>query len=246
MGKFIPCVTNEGTDKSCYKGGGWDFTPMFYAISSTDILSPYIVDGVISIEGLKALKTISKETMQYDGNIWYRNNFSFVTKANDSTLTHRIVIPTNALTTGSQEIKTIYFVYKNTQVYDEQYVYAVACAKESILYEAGTSKSYFFTFTLSKDKNVNNFFINYSYPELIEEHNQDENAHVYNLKLNKNTNQIDKKVREDALLLRNGDVTATNFLKYNNSKTFSDDRELVSKEYVDSVIANLKYYNDLR
>lgn len=242
MSKFIPIITNEAMDKICYKGGGWDITPYAYAVSSTDILADITRDDAFEENAKRILKEITKTTYNADTNIWYSCPFTYVTKVNDESLVHRIVIPTNALSSGSKDIKTIYFLYKNKHTFDEIFLYAIAYVKDieeigkGILYEAGTIKSYFFTFSVSTNKNLNNFYLDYSYPELIELHNLSD---IHNL-------DSDKKEVHEGLLARDGSRNLTGLLNYKDNKTFTEDNQLVSKEYVDNQIAILKSYNNLR
>lgn len=228
--KYIVTITDEGIDRTCYKGGGWDFTPYGYAISSTDILSDITVldEGTVTDVALTTLKKMNKSLYLGDSNIWYSNQFSFITKCNDVSLIHKIVVPSNA----SQEdkiIKTVYFLYKNTHISEEPFLYAVAYAVNDIEYKANTLYSDFFTFTLTTaHKKADKMYLDYSFPEFIYEHNT----------------QLTDETHID-LLATDGSRKMSGILNYSKTRTF-ETYDLVDKEYVDSVIAVLKSNNNLR
>ena len=245
--KFISVVTDEAMQKICYTGGGWQLSPYQFSISKTDILAGIqVVDeqGNPTEEAMDRLKTYTTSDMQADtDNVWCGPlPFSSIEKANNdknadgtyrdnSVLNHHIVIPPNLDVTTTEDIKTIYFLYKAED--GEIFLYAIAYAVEDMKYEVGVTQSLFFNFTVANARTVADvdFVVNYLYPSEINDHNFDENAHD---------------ILTHQLVDRAGTKTITGTLMYSGDRTFTSDYQLVSKAYVDALIAQLKADNNLR
>lgn len=234
--KFLSVVTDEAMQKICYEGGGWDLNPYRFAISETDYL-----DGIIELDAegnvtnedecLEKLCSLSTDDMMKDINkastVWCNMPFSTVSKANNNSLNHHIVIPPDLDVTSNKAIKTIYFIYQAHN--GETFLYGLAYAVGSRIYELGITQSMYFTFTVSNARYVDNvtYTVNYTYPQEIEDHNNTEDVH---------TN----------LVKRDGSRTITGTLMYSGSREYSNNYQLVSKEYVDKLIAKLKSDNNLK
>lgn len=234
--KFISAITDEAMQKICYEGGGWVLTPFEFSVSETDLL-----DGIAQIDAdgnllnedecLQKLTSLNTSDMMDDiqsgGRVWCTLPFSSVTKANSTTLSHHVLIPPDISIIGEKKVKTIYFKYQNNE--GEIFLYAVACALADNTYEVGVTQSLFFTFTVSNSKYMDgvNFDINYTYPQEISDHNTAVDVH-------------------DNLVRRDGSKTITGTLMYSGNREFTSDFQLVSKEYVDSLIRELKLNNNLR
>ena len=233
--KFISAITDEAMQKICYVGGGWTLQPYQYIVSETDILDGTVIfddDGKVTEEAYEKLLSFTTSDMQDDVSkgsdvAWHQEAFSSITKANETTLTHHIVIPPNVDVPSNKTIKTIYFLYKSQD--EEIFLYAIAYAVEDVIYEKGITQSLFFNFTVTNTKYVDdiNFTLNYSYPNEIADHNTSENVH-------------------DNLVRRDGSKTITGTLMYSGERSFTSPYQLVSKEYIDSLIEKLKADNGLR
>ena len=228
--KFISAITDEAMQKICYSGGGWTLQPYKYVISETDILKNISIldeSGKVSDEAYEVLLSYTTSDAQEDRSIggWHEDTFSSISKANSTTLTHHIMIPSDVDVETNKNIKTIYFFYRSED--EEIFLYAIAYSLDTLVYERGVIQSLFFTFTVNNTKFTNNlnFKIDYSFPREISDHNTSEDVH-------------------DTLVKRDGSRIITGTLEYNGDRTFTD-YQLVSKQYVDSIIAKLKQDNNL-
>lgn len=232
--KFISAVTDEAMQRICYNGGGWELTPYRFIVSDTDILNGatiYDSSGDVTEEVKTILKEYTSNMMMNDSGNWCELPFSSLTKdsTKQNTLTHHLVIPANQTTT-EKDIKTIYFVYKPHE--GEAFLYAVAVAPTAIIFEPGLTQSLFFNFTVNNEYNTSSvsFTINYTYPQEIEDHNNDTEAHSSIL---------------SKYVLRDGSRTISNPLMYSTEMQFTNNYQLVSKAYVDNLINTLKANNNL-
>ena len=154
--QFISAITDEAMSRICYDGG-WNLTPYMFFVSETDVFEGWSEsqifneDGTPTEEAKTFLKTYTTVQMQNDytsGNVWYSNQFSSVSQANSTTLTHHINIPGDiAIDTTSKEIKTIFFIYKDH--YDQDFLYALARSNSTLIFEHGVTQSFFFNFTVT-------------------------------------------------------------------------------------------------
>jgi len=232
--KFITVITDEAMQKICYEGGGWTITPYQFKVSDTDILEGVQVldgSGNVTDEAMEKLLAFNTAKMEEDrtapGNhVWCEKPFQSIRKANENTLSHHVVIPPD-LEYSSKTIKVIYFIYKAEN--EDPFLYGLAYALEDIIYEAGITQSFFFTFTVANSKTVQDieYVINYTYPDEISDHNTSPDVH-------------------DNLLKRDGTRSITGTLQYSGDREFDSDFQLVSKRYVDMLIAELKANNNLR
>ena len=234
--KFISAITDEAMQKICYEGGGWILSPYEFAVSETDVLDGIAIidaDGNLTNqdECLKKLTSLNTADMMNDiqntGGVWCTLPFSSITKSNNTTLSHHVLIPPDVAVPGEKKVKTIYFKYQSNE--GEIFLYAVAYSLEENIYEIGITQSYFFTFTVSNTKYMDdiNFAINYTYPQEISDHNTSTDVH-------------------DNLVRRDGSKTITGTLMYSGNRDFTSDYQLVSKAYVDSLINQLKLNNNLQ
>ena len=228
--KWISVITDEAMQKICYECGGWQLTPYKYAVTETDLLKNITVvddQGNVTDEAYEKLTSLTTADMLDDINnttkVWCIQPFSSITKSNDYSLLHHIVIPSD-LVDINKDIKTIYFQYQANN--GEIFLYAVAYAIEDIIYEKGVTQSFYFNFTVSNKiySGDTNFVINYTYPQEIADHNT---ADIY-------ANQI-----HDGLVDRGGQRTLTGVLSYNENKRFTNNNQLVSKQYVDEMFTKL-------
>lgn len=248
--QFISAVTDEAMQRICYDenadGNGWKLTPLQFAISSTDPLEGYSDsqiwddDGKVRPEIYEILHDFTTSMMKQDmdaltGGVWYESKFSGITPVNSggseeagyessATLTHHLVIPTNALPDGeSRQIKTIYFIYVDANN-NEPFLYALARASSYLGYESGVTQSFFFNFTVANTDEITNvkFDVKYSYPLELEDHNQHPLAH-------------------NNLVTRDGSRNITGLLKYSSSVSMAsaDDTTIPNKKYVDDQIVGI-------
>jgi len=238
--KFITVITDEAMQKICYEGGGWVLTPYEFAVSETDVLDGIqVIDPLTeepTPEALEKLNSLNTQSMMDDINnnkVWCQLPFSSIVQANATTLNHHVVIPPDLDVTSNKTIKTIYFKYQSNA--NEVFLYAIAYAVDTedsygITYEIGVTQSFFFTFTVANQSSIDivKFQVNYTYPQDIDDHNLSDDVH-------------------DNMLKRDGSRTATNFLNYSGYRDFSTagNYALVSKDYVDNLIAKLKRDNNL-
>ena len=180
--QFISAITDEAMQRICYDetsdGNGWMLTPLQFAISSTDVFAGWsdseIWDdnGKVLPKAYEHLHDLTTEDMKDDmeaigGGVWYESKFSGITPVasggsaeegyeSSATLTHHIVLPTNALPEGeSGQIKTIYFIYIDPNN-NEPFLYAVARATDYLGYESGVTQSFFFNFTVANTDELTN------------------------------------------------------------------------------------------
>ena len=115
--QFISVITDEAMGRVCYDGG-WNLKPWRFCVSETDVFKDYtgeIFDkqGNVTPEAFLYLKGITTEWLQDDydtEHVWYQGNFSSLSQATPTTLTHHITIPGNVDVAGNtKDIKTIYF-----------------------------------------------------------------------------------------------------------------------------------------
>ena len=230
--QFISCITDEAMQRICYSttesGSGWTLKPFQFAVSTTDPLAGYSESQIFDEEGnvrpeiIKILRDVRTETLDLDltNGVWCQLPYSGLTKANKTTITHHIVIPSNLFSEKTtKEIKTIYFIYKDQN--GDAFLYALARATSYMAYETGVTQSFFFNFTVANSTQIDmtQFTVNYSYPLEIQDHDQNEDSHV-------------------ALVKRDGSRSITGILKYDNIpvEEFIDDDQLIPKKYVDEYI----------
>ena len=234
--KFITVITDEAMQKICYEGGGWILSPFQFAVSETDVLkNTTVLDerGNVTDEAYEKLTSLTTSDMMADisgaNNVWCQLPFSSITKANDTTLNHNVIIPSDYGVKTNKTIKTIYFKYQNND--GEIFLYAVAYAIEDITDEIGVTQSFYFTFSVANRRSIDDvtFTVNYTYPQEISDHNTTEDAH-------------------SLLVKRDGSRTITGVLSYSGPRDFSSESGyvLVSKDYVDKLIAKLKADNNLK
>lgn len=146
---------------------------------------------------------------------WIKQPFSGLYPSGTNKILHSLVIPPDAY--GNEIIiGEIYFIYED--YYGNEFLYAIAQPTTSLIFTPGISQSYSFIFTLNNTNVADTFTINYTYPQEIEDHNQRDDSHI-------------------PLLRRDGQRTATGVLKYEEKLEFTNERDIVDKEYVDYYVS---------
>lgn len=236
--QFISVITNEAMSRVCY-AGGWNLKPIKFYISQTDILDGWEKKDAwdsgdedtrnrLKEEAFTYLKNIVTETMQNDytsGNVWYNANFASVSKANETTLTHHVVIPGDvAIDTSSKTIKTIYFLYQDNA--GQNFLYAIARSNTELIFETGITQSFFFNFTVTNSdaQEMTEFILNYSSAQEIEDHNTTFGPEIHS-----------------NLVARDGSRTLNGVLSYTgiDDEDFTKEDQLVSKGYVDKFVKSV-------
>lgn len=227
--QFLSAITDEAMSRICYDGG-WNLTPYSFMISEADILEGWTDDQIFDSDGnatsevLEYLKLYTTEQMQeaYDnGYVWYTNQFSSITQANDTTLTHHITIPGDVvISTSSKDIKTIYFVYRDNDGQD--FLYAIARCNTTLIYEESVTQSFFFNFTVTNaaTQDMTNFILNYSCAQEIEDHNTTFGPEIHS-----------------DLVARDGSRTLIGELLYESDVEITNENAVVDKGYVDNKFA---------
>lgn len=231
--KFISAITDEAMQRICYNGGGWELTPYRFAVSSTDVLEGITVysGNAVTEEAQTKLKELTSNYMNSDSGVWCELPFSSLIQdqQNKNVLQHHLIIPATQ-SSSEKTIKTIYFIYSPHE--GNPFLYAVAYAPTAITFEPGVTQSFFFNFKVTNGDNDNDatYVINYTYPQEIDDHNNDLTAHgsLFN-----------------NCIMRDGTKTITGTLMYSGDRTFTNDFQLVSKGYVDNIINTLKSNNHL-
>lgn len=231
--KFISVITDEAMQKICYTGGGWTLSPYQFAISETNLLGdipPLDSEGNVTQEAYDKLKSMTSADMYADlatSSKWCQRPFEAITKTNATTLGHHVVVPADWKVSTNKKIKAIYFLYQAED--GEIFLYGIALAVEDIIYEKGITQSLLFNFSVANERTVDevNFVVNYTYPSEINDHNTSEDVH-------------------DNLVRRDGSKTITGTLMYSGDRNFTSQYQLVSKAYVDNLIAQLKANNNLK
>jgi hypothetical protein len=232
--QFVSVITNEAMSRICYDGG-WDLKPYMFFISQTDVLEQFSEQEIfdkednIKPEIFEYLKDMTTEKMDLDyssGAVWYSANFSSVSKANTTTLTHHINIPGDiAIDASAKEIRTIYFIYQDK--YGQSFLYALARSNGVLLFEQGVSQSFFFNFTVtnSQTQDMTEFILNYSCAHEIEDHNTTFGPEIHS-----------------NLVARDGSRDVTEILNYDAHPDFSkaQGRAIVDKQYVDTKAQQLE------
>lgn len=250
--QFISAITDEAMQRICYDetsdGNGWMLTPLQFAISSTDVLQGkteseiWDDQGKVRPEIYELLHDFTTEAMKrdmdplYGGGVWYESKFSGITPVasggsaeegydSSATLTHHIVIPTNAIPEGeSGQIKTIYFIYIDPNN-NEPFLYALARATDYLAYESGVTQSFFFNFTVANTDELTNiqFDVKYAYPLELEDHNQHPNSH-------------------NNLVARDGSRVVTSVLNYTSNVNINTAPEtaIPNKKYVDDKVSTIQ------
>lgn len=224
--QFVSAITDEAMSRVCYDGG-WNLTPFMFYISQTDVLEGWSdsrifnADGSITDEVYEYLKQYTTEQMEHDytsGNVWYSAQFSSISQANSTTLTHHINIPGDLnIDTSSKDICTIYFIYKDS--YGQLFLYALARSNARLIFEHGVTQSFFFNFTVtnSATQEMTEFILNYSCAHEIEDHNTTFGPDTHS-----------------NLVARDGSRLIENVLRYNNLSTskFNNPDDLISLKYI--------------
>ena len=203
------------TDEACSRArstsldGGWYLAPTRWAISN------------ISNEAVNQHRT--SDSVNTSG-IWVTQPYSAVTKYQNKSLLHSIVIPPDA-SQILQPIKEIYFFYNDA--YGKEFLFAIAEPVSTLSFAPGVSQSYKFLFSLNNNNTdlVDITSINYTYPQDIEDHNVNIDAHDY-------------------LLARDGSRTATDVLRYATHVSFENDRDIIDKGYLDESLFDFRKYVD--
>lgn len=198
---FDIVITAEGITlaRESQLNPGWYLIPKRWACSNTR--------GELS----------SARTTSTMNDTWTSNPFSGVTASGTNGLLHTIVFgPQESPTEAGEKIDEIYFIYEDHN--GSEFLYAVAQPRgQYIQYNWGISQTFSFLFTLNNSTVDATFEINYTFPQDIDDHNNQLGAHPY-------------------LLARDGSRTATGILNYTNEFTLDQRTDIVYKGYIDDLI----------
>ena len=198
---FDIVITAEGITlaRESQLNPGWYLIPKRWACSNTR--------GELS----------SARTTATMNDTWTSNAFSGVTASGTNGLLHTIVFgPQESPTEAGERIDEIYFIYEDHN--GSEFLYAVAQPRgQYIQYNWGISQTFSFLFTLNNSTVDATFEINYTFPQDIDDHNNQLGAHPY-------------------LLARDGSRTATGVLNYTNEFKLDQRTDIVYKGYIDDLI----------
>lgn len=247
--QFILVITDEAMDRVCYEtsdgDAGWKLKPYQFAISDTDLLAGYTDDQIFNEDGsvkdeiYALLQRQTKTNMDADMNIWCELPFSGITKPENAqnTLSHHVIIPPDLPITGdSKQIKTIYYLYSD--INGTPFLYAVARANTTIIYETGLTQKYFFNFTVanSKEQALTEFIVNYSYPLEIQDHNTSTSTDIHQTLLARDGSRlVDSKLYYSSLPDFYADPSAEM-----QAQGVTKQMALVDKDYVDRLSEQLE------
>lgn len=199
------------TDEACTlaaianSNSGWYLSPLRWELSSSSY-------GNIKEEDSSGKQYGQSITYNTRTTAFYSGPFSSVIPK-ENTLLHSIVIPPD-LKISNTQIASINFIYRD--MYGNEFLYAVAQPTSSIEYVYGTKQQFLFSFAIKNTTMSDTYVINYTYPQDIQDHNVDINAHDYFLKID-------------------GSRNATGVLSYSTSNNFTKDNEIIDKKYVDTL-----------
>ena len=208
------------TDEACTlaaianSNSGWYLSPLRWELSSSSY-------GNIKEEDSSGKQYGQSITYNTRTTAFYSGPFSSVIPK-ENTLLHSIVIPPD-LNISNTQIASINFIYRD--MYGNEFLYAVAQPTSSIEYVYGTKQQFLFSFAISNTTMSDTYVINYTYPQDIQDHNVDINAHDYFLKID-------------------GSRNATGVLSYSTSNNFTKDNEIIDKKYADTLTTTLRAYVD--
>lgn len=195
--EFNQVITDEAVTYARFTStnSGWLLRPKRWAISSSS--------GELSV-------TRTTSSMY---NTWITQPFSGLYASGTNKVLHSIIIPPDAYATD-MNIGEIYFIYED--YYGNEFLYALAQPTTSLMFTNGISQSYSFAFTLNNTTVADTFIMDYTYPQDIEDHNRNLQAHDY-------------------LMARDGSRKATDVLSYEEELEFTEDRQIVDKAYTDNI-----------
>lgn len=159
--KFDCLVTDEGLKKirEVTLHPGWKIEPTIYKLASTH--------GEFTEE--RTYDTIEP--------VWYSSILSGaypVDEGKYGQIIFSIVIPPNAEILDTK-IEEIYFICKDRN--GEEFLYGIAQPNQDLYFTPGVTQSYAFVFTINNINVPNTYVMNYTFPQDIEDHNNDPNAH---------------------------------------------------------------------
>lgn len=149
---------------------------------------------------------------------WIQQPFSGIYAQGTNRLLHTVVIPPDA-SAYTMTIGEIYFIYED--YYGNEFLYGLAQPTTPLEFTPGVSQSYSFIFALNNTNVADTFEINYTYPQDIQDHNDSKDSH-------------------DWLLAKDGSRKATGILRYDSELSFSSDRDIVDKQYVDGLVNTIQ------
>ena len=159
--KFDCLVTDEGLKKirEVTLHPGWKIEPTIYKLAST--------------HG----EFIQERTYDTMEPVWYSSTLSGaypVDEGKYGQIIFSVVIPPNAEILDTK-IEEIYFICKDRN--GEEFLYGIAQPNQDLYFTPGVTQSYAFVFTINNINVPNTYVMNYTFPQDIEDHNNDPNAH---------------------------------------------------------------------
>ena len=159
--KFDCLVTDEGLKKirEVTLHPGWKIEPTIYKLAST--------------HG----EFIQERTYDTMEPVWYSSILSGaypVDEGKYGQIIFSVVIPPNAEILDTK-IEEIYFICKDRN--GEEFLYGIAQPNQDLYFTPGVTQSYAFVFTINNINVPNTYVMNYTFPQDIEDHNNDPNAH---------------------------------------------------------------------
>ena len=159
--KFDCLVTDEGLKKirEVTLHPGWKIEPTIYKLASTH--------GEFTEE--RTYDTIEP--------VWYSSILSGaypVDEGKYGQIIFSVVIPPNAEILDTK-IEEIYFICKDRN--GQEFLYGIAQPNQDLYFTPGVTQSYAFVFTINNINVPNTYIMNYTFPQDIEDHNHDPNAH---------------------------------------------------------------------
>lgn len=159
--KFDCLVTDEGLKKirEVTLNPGWKIEPTIYKLAST--------------HG----EFIQERTYDTMEPAWYSSILSGaypIDEGKYGQIIFSVVIPPNAEILDTK-IEEIYFICKDRN--GEEFLYGIAQPNQDLYFTPGVTQSYAFVFTINNINVPNTYEINYTFPQDIEDHNNDPGAH---------------------------------------------------------------------
>jgi hypothetical protein len=156
---FNMTITNEGISKArqANETPGWYIIPKKFGVTQSQ--------GALS-----ATRTTSSMYTT-----WYGEEFSGVYPIETTKMVNSVVIAPDAYASDIN-IGEIYFIYETSD--GEEFLFAIAQPASTLIFTPGVAQDYAFSFTLNNTNVLDVYEINYTFPQDIEDHNNDVTAHV--------------------------------------------------------------------
>ena len=147
-----------------------------YARAATQTPGWYLIPKRWGISEVKGNLDVSRKYEDMNTE-WITQTFSAIYNKDNNKLGHSVVIPPNPANVSTEtNIGEIYFVYED--YFGNEFLFAVAQPDSPLTFTPGTGQGFLFEFTLNNISVPETFNITYTYPQDIEDHNNDMNAHA--------------------------------------------------------------------